>query len=145
MSFPRPTPALVIRYSYLWRSEFLRGQEEGLKDRPCAIVMASKIENDRQTVVVLPITHTPPHDSKMAVEIPADVKKRLGLDEARSWVMINEANRFVWPGPDLRPATRGDPNSIVYGQLPDKLFGRIKTAFVKALEERTAKSTTRTE
>jgi hypothetical protein len=107
--------------------------------------MASKIENAQQTVIVLPITHTPPRDSQMAVEIPIEVKKRLGLDEARSWVMVNEANRFVWPGPDLRPAKRGDPGSIVYGLLPEKLFERIKVAFVKALEERTAKSTTRTE
>ena len=32
-------PGLVLRYSYLWRAEQLRGREEGVKDRPCAVVM----------------------------------------------------------------------------------------------------------
>jgi hypothetical protein len=30
------------------------------------------------------------------------VKARLGLDGAKSWVVIDDANLFHWPGPDLR-------------------------------------------
>jgi hypothetical protein len=45
VSWPTPTPGLVIRYSYLWRNEAAAGREEGVKDRPCAIVLAVEIEN----------------------------------------------------------------------------------------------------
>jgi sugar phosphate permease len=40
VALPEPIPGLVIRYSYLWHSEYVRGREEGQKDRPCAIVAA---------------------------------------------------------------------------------------------------------
>jgi hypothetical protein len=46
-------------------------------------------------VTVLPITHTPPDATALAVEIPHPVKRRLGLDDARSWVILTAANRFV--------------------------------------------------
>ena len=48
MSLPTPRPGLVIRYAYLWADEHRRGAEEGLKDRPCAIVAANQvIEGER--------------------------------------------------------------------------------------------------
>ena len=43
MSLPKPEPGLVIRYSYLWHAGHRQGREEGVKDRPRAIVLA--IEN----------------------------------------------------------------------------------------------------
>jgi hypothetical protein len=52
--FPTPIPGLVIRYSYFWRSEYLRGQEEGVKDRPCAVLPAITDEAGDQKVIVLP-------------------------------------------------------------------------------------------
>ena len=51
--FPDPVPALVIRYSYLWHSEFVAGREEGIRDRPCAIIAAVKEEEDGQWRVLL--------------------------------------------------------------------------------------------
>jgi hypothetical protein len=33
-----------------------------------------------------------------------------------SGVVQTEANRFVWPGPDLRPSRPGDASSVAYGQ-----------------------------
>lgn len=114
-----PKPGLVIRYGYLWRDEAKRGQEEGVKDRPCAVVFATKREDDRDTVYVVPITHTPPSKSEHAIEIPAATKKRLGLDDARSWVITSELNVFTWPGYDLRPVGRpGDSRGFAYGVLP---------------------------
>ena len=74
MPFPTPVPGLVIRYSYLWASEHARGQEEGVKDRPCAVVLASADEAGGPIVTVLPITHTPPSNPLLAVEIPAVTK-----------------------------------------------------------------------
>lgn len=130
MPFPKPASALVIRYSYLWHREQLLGHEEGVKDRPCAVVMIVKAENGNDIVTVLPITHTQPKDPTDAVEIPRDTKRRLGMDDASSWVVLTEANRFIWPGPDLRPRINGDPSSVAYGFLPEKLFERIRTRFM---------------
>jgi hypothetical protein len=41
MPLPTPEPGLVVGYAYLWQDEFDRGQEEGTKDRPCAIVLTA--------------------------------------------------------------------------------------------------------
>lgn len=135
----------MIRYSYLWRSDYLRGQEEGQKDRPCAIVLVVKDELARSRVTVLPITHLPPSRPGEAVEIPADTKQRLGLDEERSWVVLTEANRFLWPGPDIRRATSNKQESFAFGELPYGLFVKIRTGFLQAVKAQIATTTTRSE
>lgn len=73
MSWPDPRPGLVIRYSYLWRREADAGREEGVKDRPCAIVLAIETTAGETTVYALPITHTPPSDPADAVECRATI------------------------------------------------------------------------
>ncbi|SJM92289.1 conserved hypothetical protein [Crenothrix polyspora] len=111
-SFPQPIPGLVINYSYLWSNEHLRGKEEGLKNRPCAVILVTQDEMGDQVVTVLPITHTPPENPALAVEIPPATKSRLGLDDERSWIVLTEANRFIWPDPDLRITRRGDTTNV---------------------------------
>lgn len=136
MPLPEPAPGLVIRYSYLWADEFGRGQEEGAKDRPCAVVLTSTGSEGEHVVTVLPITHVPPADPDLAVEIPLATKRRLGLDDERSWVALAEANRFVWPGPDLRPVRQGGVANIAYGMLPHALFEAIRLKFLAAIRVR---------
>jgi hypothetical protein len=133
VAFPEPAPGLVIRYSYLWAEEHKRGQEEGVKDRPCAVILVATNEDDERVVTVLPISHAPPADPKLAVEIPPPVKRRLKLDDERSWVVLTEANRFFWPSPDLRPSKPGDSASVGYGPLPFALFEEIRTKFIAAI------------
>ena len=145
MSLPKPHPGLVVRYSYLWHSEHEAGREEGVKDRPCAVVLATTEADGREIVTVLPITHSEPKIKELAVEIPAVVKKRLGLDAARSWIMIDEANRFTWPGPDLRPARRGERSTVAHGVLPPRLFEVVKARFLAAARLRRARVVKRTE
>ena len=147
MPFPKPLPAQVIRYSYLWNSEYLRGQEEGVKDRPCAIVLLLQSEDGDDIVTVLPITHTPPakSEAELAIEIPPDTKRRLGLDDDRSWIVLTEANRFAWPGPDLRMARDGDSSSVLCGMLPEHLFERVRKTFLAAVRSRRARLVPRTE
>jgi hypothetical protein len=146
VAFPEPVPGLVIRYSYLWRREYERGQEEGVKDRPCAVVMVVTGEQGEEIVTVVPVTHTPPTDSSLAVEIPYATKERLGLDADRSWVMLTEANRFAWPGPDLRmKEPDGGPESVAYGLLPRALFKEITGKFAAAIEARLAGVVRRTQ
>ena len=89
-------------------------------------------------MTVLPVTHTPRADRELVVEIPATTKRRLGLDDERSWVVLSEANRFLWPGPDLRPARQADSPSVAYGQLPYMLFEKIRQKFIAAIRARRA-------
>ena len=145
MALPEPVPGLVIRYSYLWAEEHRRGQEEGVKDRPCAIVLMTADAQGEQWVTVLPVTHTPPANREFSVEIPAATKRRLGLDDERSWVVLSEANRFLWPGPDLRPARQGDARTVAYGQLPYALFEEIRKKFISAVRARRAAVVPRSE
>ncbi len=103
----------MIRYSYLWKREQDEGREDGSKDRPCAIVLSVLDEDGEREVLALPITHTAPANPDDAIEIPAVTKNRLGLDADRSWIVITEANEFVWPGPNLGPLPGRDTSTIV--------------------------------
>jgi hypothetical protein len=137
--FPEPYAGLVIRYSYLWKREHEAGREEGTKGRPCAVVVAVMDQDGDWDVLVLPITHSPPPYPADAIEIPTETKKRLGLDTDRSWIMITEANEFVWPGPDLRPVPGGDASTIAYGPLPPRFFAQVRDKFLE--RDRSEKST----
>lgn len=144
MSLPEPKAGLVIRYSYLWHDEHEKGREEGLKDRPCAVILSSKQALDKWVVTVVPITHRQPTTDIDAVEIPLITKKRLGLDTDQSWALISEVNRFVWPGPDLRPADLGKPGKYDFGYLPPRLFTEIKNALLERAQKRKLKTVMRT-
>lgn len=145
MTWPAPQPGLVIRYSYLWHREAVSGQEEGSKDRPCAVVLAIQDEDNRTRVYALPITHSPPAADADAVEIPAAVKARLGLDGERSWVVLDEANLFNWPGPDLQFLPGKGPESTAYGFLPPGFFRVVRDRFLAADRNRKSAVVKRTE
>lgn len=124
MSLPAPEPGLVIPYNYLWRHEHRKGQDEGRKTRPSAIVLA--IQNpggDAQRVTVAPITHSPPDARTEAIELPLRVKQALKLDAERSWIILDEVNEFAWPGYDIRPVPGS--NNFSYGFIPPKLYNAI--------------------
>jgi hypothetical protein len=145
MALPAPVPGLIIRYSYLWYREHLEGREEGQKDRPCAIIAAIRTDEAGDTrVLVLPVTHSPPDHASLAVEIPAPVKRRLGLDDERSWVVISEANEFVWPGPDLRRVPNADDATVAYGMLPPDLFSAIRDRYLALAQKRGTQPVQRT-
>jgi hypothetical protein len=121
VAFPEPEPGLVIQYAYLWRTEADEGRESGAKDRPCAVVVAVKRNTGAITVVVAPVKHRKPRDMETALEIPLDTKRRLGLDEAESWLIADDLNYFEWPGPDLRPVPgEAGPGRFAYGYLPHR-------------------------
>ena len=129
MAVPVPKPGLVISYSFLWRAEEQEGRESGIKDRPCAIVVAARQEDGDTVVLVAPITHAPPRNADMGVALPAATRKRLGLDDEPSWVIVSDLNRFIWPGPDLRPIA---PGKFDYGFLPASLVEEIKQKILAA-------------
>src|ERR1700744_5953917 len=117
MALPIPAPGLIISYAYLWPDQEAVRATEGRKSRPCAIVVAMADEEGDTLVYVAPITHSRP-DPGTAVELPAGVKRRLGLDASASWVVTSELNRFIWPGYDLRPISRNSPDVFFWGYLP---------------------------
>jgi hypothetical protein len=132
MALPDPQPGLVISYAYLWHHEHRAGREEGNKNRPCVIILAIEHRAERVTMVrVAPVTHTAPDDLAVAMELPAAVKRHLGLDDERSWVILDEVNEFAWPGFDLRPIT-GSRDRFDYGFLPPRLFGQLMTKLTGA-------------
>lgn len=141
MRLPRPQPGLVIRYSYLWAREAEAGREEGVKDRPCAVVLVVRDEDGGERVQVLPITHRMPEDPRDGLEIPLPVRLRLGLDNERAWVVVTELNEFIWPGPDLCLLPGRGPQSAVYGFLPPRLFRAVRDR----LAERRRRAVKRTE
>lgn len=130
MALPTPVPGLIISYAYLWRTQQQAGSAEGRKDRPCAIVVATKDEDGDTLVYVAPITHVAP-PAGSGLEVPPTVKRRLGLDAERSWIITDELNRFVWPGYDLRPIAPDRPDRFHWGFLPVELFESLKAAVLR--------------
>jgi len=145
VNWPVPRPGLVIRYSYLWENEARAGREEGVKDRPCAIILVVLREGEHPIVRVLPVTHSPPADLADALEIPPATKQRLRFDAERSWVVLSEANDFIWPGPDLRPAVSGDLSSVAYGMLPPGFMAVLRERLAQRWREKRVAVTMRTE
>ena len=133
MTLAAPEAGLVIRYAYLWLREHRAGREEGTKDRPCAIILAVRGHEGETQVLVVPVTHSPPVIAADALELPPAVKRHLGLDAERSWVVLSESNLFDWPGPDLRRVRDRDDSSVAYGVLPPRFFAEMRRRFL-ALE-----------
>jgi hypothetical protein len=128
MPLPSPEPGLVISYAYLWHHEHLAGLEEGYKNRPAVVILVTtQVAGDCVEVTVLPITHRRPDEPQWAVEVPPSVRRHLGLDDARSWIVVAEGNDFVWPGYDLRKPPGADRYD--YGFLPPRFFNQVLAAF----------------
>jgi hypothetical protein len=89
------------------------------------IVLAIENESHGATMVrVAPVTHSPPDNLAASVELPAAVKRHLGLDDAPSWIILDEVNEFAWPGFDLRPIP-GSRDRFAYGFVPPRLFDQM--------------------
>lgn len=127
---------MVVRYSFLWSREAQARETEGRKDRPCVIITAIRRATDgRLRVRVLPITQRPTEESR-SIAIPPKVKRHLGLDPDASWIILDEANEFFWPGVDLRPVSRSKPGVWTFGILPTEIFDEIRARLRTLLEQR---------
>jgi hypothetical protein len=93
------------------------------------IVLSVERQEDGATIVTAPpITHSAPTRPGGAVEIPTPVKRHLGLDDQRSWVIVAEGNEFLWPRYDLRKVPHKDRYD--YGFLPPGFFDQILKPFL---------------
>lgn len=128
MALPDPKPGLVIRYDYLWRREQTAGRNLG-KERPTCLVAASDAATSPRFVVLLPITHTPPDAETVGIKIPAEDRRRIGLDDAPSWIIVSEHNVDEWPNGGIT-SVPGRPDVFSYGFIPRALFAKVKGAFL---------------
>ena len=126
-----PKPGEVINYSYLWEREYREGRDEGIKDRPVAVILVTQSADGLDQIHVVPMTTTPPTGDQKAIEVPEAVRWQLGLSAERSWIIVTEWNRFSWPGYDIRPV-RGREPSVSYGFIPSGLFRQVRDALVAA-------------
>ena len=102
-----PQVGQIVDHHFLWLDEQAAGQVEGRKARPCLIIAVERRKDTAPRVTVLPITSQPPRAGAHAVPIPDDIKSRIGLDRARpAWVVIDDANMFVWPRLRSGPAAK---------------------------------------
>ncbi len=142
MAIPKPEPGLVVNYAYRWHHAHAAGQEEGRKDWPAVIALCAAWDSiDATVVTALPITHHPPSNPRHAVEIPAAIKRHLGLGEACSWISVVEGNDFLWPGHGLRKLP--NLNRFDYGFLPPLFFGKVMEAFAVHYDTGKARRTPR--
>ena len=137
MPIATPEAGLVISYAYLWHSEHQAGHAEGVT------VLAIERTDDTALITVLPITHSPPpKEPASAIEIPATIKRHLGLDDERSWIVVSEGNEFDWPGYDLRKIPGTDRYDC--GFLPPRFFSSVVEAFQEWHRKNKGKMTSRT-
>lgn len=133
---PAPPVGHVVAYEYLWSSKADR-REDGEKVYPTALILAKSMEFGSPLVYALGISHKPPNPTERALEVPRKMARWLGLDDRPQWLYTNELNIFVWPGPDLRPATwissrKLQHGSCVLGPLPQDWFEEVKRDFLES-------------
>jgi len=119
----------VICYDFLWKHEYYRGQSVGRKDRPCAIALAVKSdENGSKSIFLVPITHSTPTaaEENTSIKVPIKVARHLGLDDQPCWIKTHELNYFIWRKGHLPAGVIPiHKNKFCYGQLPDALMKQI--------------------
>lgn len=101
--WPTPEPGDVLSYAYLWAREAATEREEGLKDRPVVVVLATTQTRGGTQLMVAPVTHSAPDVQAAAIEMLANVKHDLGLDWERSWIVVTEVNRLCGRGRTCGP------------------------------------------
>jgi hypothetical protein len=89
-----------------------RGADEGSKERPVVVVLATEQHASGLQVVVAPLTTNAPAPGDWAVEVPAHLR----LGDARCWIVVSEFNRFARPGSDLRPAPPPAIRRVIAGR-----------------------------
>ncbi len=132
MAIPPAQPGLVFRYEYAWKRDAL-ADKDAAKEHPACIVLTVQRDAGETRVLIVPITHRPPGPDILALEIPPKVKAHLGLDGARSWVILSEAHIDLWPTPDMRPVPGG---GFKYGLLPSKMVNQIRETILLAVREK---------
>ncbi len=104
MRAPQPVPGLVTRYGFLWRREALNVRKKVARTVPTPSSSQLPRAQGGTDAIVLPRNHSPLSDPATAVELPPRIKLQRQLDHERSWIVLDEADEFLWPRFDIRPS-----------------------------------------
>jgi hypothetical protein len=80
-------------------------------------------------VVLVPITHSPPSGASVGIEIPLNVKRKIGLNDEPSWIIISKYSVEEWPNGGLSTIP-GRNGVFAYGFIPPGLFATVKAQFL---------------
>ncbi len=140
MKIPAAPPiGHIVAYEYLWQSKASK-REDGEKTYPTALLMGKRAEAGGSTLVyALGISHMKPPADRRALEVPAKLRRWIGLDDQPQWIYTDEVNVFVWPGPDLRPAQWISQRPLVedtcvLGPLPSDWFADVQRHFYESYQ-----------
>jgi hypothetical protein len=137
-----PPFGLVIRYEYLWHRR-AGAADTADKDHPACVVATYRQQGRPEDFVVyLPISHAEPSGVEEGIELPDEVKRKIGLDSARQWVLLSECNLDTWPF-DLRQIP-DQPGRFHYGHFPPSMFRIVRDAFVNRYKAKRVKQVIRT-
>lgn len=132
---PVPENGLIIKYDYLWGDQRKLQQKDGSKDRPCAVIASSRIDENGDYIVILcAITHSKHEDSNSEIKLPPKVAKYIGLDDRPQWFRTNEYNQVKWSDPGIIPASA---DQWEYGKIPSKLYHDIKESVLGHIKSKT--------
>ena len=134
MTLPDPEPGLVFRYDYLWLRESRKGKDAS-KERPACLAVATDSAIEPRLVVILPITHSVPAGETIGIEIPVNIRRHLGLDDQRCWIIVSESNIDTWPNPGISPV-RGKTGTFAHGILPAAFFAAVKERMLRHMDVR---------
>lgn len=116
-----PRAGDVLRYPYLWARQSTKGETEGRKLRPCAVILALQADNGQTELRLCAVTTQPPQKGTHAVEVPEIEKRRAGLDGGLPiWVIVDEHNVDVF-------------EQSFYIE-PQRQIGAFSSAFTKDLQ-----------
>lgn len=117
-----PAAGHVLRYPYLWARQVAKGETEGRKSRPSAVVLAVTNRNGQTELHLCAITTQPPNSGNRAVPVPEIEKRRAGLDAGIDlWVILDERNVDVF-------------EQSFYIE-PQSQLGSFSSAFTKVLQK----------
>lgn len=88
-------------------------------------------------VLVAPITHSPPREADVAIEIPHQVGRHLGLDDERGYIVADQVNTVSWDDAGIVPVRPG--RQWAYGRIPKGLYDQLRAAMLVLLNDRRLK------
>lgn len=143
---PAPKQGLVVTFNYLWHAENTSGREDARKARPCIIAAVAAAPDPAPGaeihIGVLPITHAAPYADTLAVRVPDQHKRAMGLDSQPAWVICDEMNLSAWPGYDLCQTPQA-ADGWTRGIAPPSFLNTILTTIRNAVTARTFKQVSR--
>ena len=109
------------------------------------VILATRQRSHGLEVLVAPVTSQPPRPGTPTIEMPQRVRAHLGLGDGRSWIVADELNSFIWPGPDVRPVRGAADISPFLGKIPSRLYEQVRAKLAEIAREGRLKMTRRTE